>query len=57
MIRVAAVAPGSIGAELGLEPGTELLAINGRELDDFLDWEFLSAEEAFSLHVRRPGGE
>lgn len=57
MIRVAAVAPGSIGAELGLEPGTELLAINGRELADFLDWEFLSAEEAFSLHVRRPGGE
>jgi putative radical SAM enzyme (TIGR03279 family) len=57
MIRVTAVEPGTIGAELGLEPGTELLSVNGRELDDFLDWEYLTAEESFILHVRQPGGE
>ena len=51
MIRVTAVEPGTIGAELGLEPGTELLSVNGRELEDFLDWEFLTAEEA--LHPPR----
>ena len=57
MIRVTAVEPGTIGAELGLEPGSELLSVNGRELDDFLDWEYLTAEENFILHVRQPGGE
>jgi len=57
MIKVVAVQPHSIGKELGLEPGTELLAVNGRELEDFLDWEFLTADEAFVLHVRRPDGE
>jgi putative radical SAM enzyme (TIGR03279 family) len=36
--------------------GTELLQVNGRELEDFLDWEFLSAEERFLLHVRQPDG-
>jgi putative radical SAM enzyme (TIGR03279 family) len=57
MIRVTAVEPGTIGAELGLEPGSELLSVNGRELDDFLDWEYLTAEESFILHVRQPDGE
>jgi putative radical SAM enzyme (TIGR03279 family) len=57
MIRVTAVAPGSLAAELGLREGTELLSVDGRELDDFLDWEFLSAEEQFLLHVRHPDGE
>jgi putative radical SAM enzyme (TIGR03279 family) len=57
MIKVTAVRPGSIGDELGLTPGTELLAVNGRELEDFLDWEFLTADEEFALHVRRPDGQ
>jgi putative radical SAM enzyme (TIGR03279 family) len=37
--------------------GTELLAVDGRELEDFLDWEFLTAEERFLLHVRQPDGQ
>src|SRR3954452_19215144 len=57
MIRVTAVHPDSIAAELGLREGTELLSVNGRELDDFLDWEFLTAEEELLLHVRQPDGE
>ena len=52
-----AVAPGTLGAELGLSPGTELLAIDERPLEDFLDWEFLTADERFVLRVRLPGGE
>jgi putative radical SAM enzyme (TIGR03279 family) len=51
------VAPDSIGAELGLLPGTDLLKVNDRPLQDFLDWEFLTADEAFVLHARFPGGE
>lgn len=57
MIRVTAVHPGSVAAELGLCEGTELLSVNGQELDDFLDWEFLTAEEQILLHVRQPDGE
>lgn len=57
MIRVQAVAPDSLGAALGLVPGTELLTINGRPLEDFLDWEFLTADDAFLLHARHPDGQ
>jgi putative radical SAM enzyme (TIGR03279 family) len=51
------VAPDSIGAELGLLPGTELLAVNGRALEDFLDWEFLSADDRLLLRARLPNGD
>ena len=57
MIRVTAVEPESIAEELGLRAGTELVSVNGRELEDFLDWEFLTAEEEMLLHVRQPDGE
>jgi putative radical SAM enzyme (TIGR03279 family) len=57
MIRVSGVYPESIAAELGLREGTELISVNGRELADFLDWEFLTADEEFLLHIRQPDGE
>lgn len=57
MIRVQAVHPTSLGAELGLRPGYELLEVNGRELSDFLDWEFLTADEHFVLLAKSPDGE
>src|SRR5207244_8146762 len=47
----------SIGGELGLVPGTELVAVNGRPLEDFLDWEFLTADERFLLAARLPTGQ
>jgi len=56
MLRVAAVAPSSICDELGLKPGDELLSIGGRELVDFLDWEFLAADETFLLKTRTAAG-
>jgi putative radical SAM enzyme (TIGR03279 family) len=57
VIRVQAVAPDSLGAALGLIPGAELLAVNDRALEDFLDWEFLTADDAFVLRARLPAGE
>ena len=38
-------------------PGTVLLAVDGRPLKDFLDWEFLTADDVFVLDVRLPSGE
>ena len=57
MIRVQAVAPDSLGAALQLIPGTELLTVNGKDLEDFLDWEFMSADDQFVLRARLPSGE
>src|SRR5919204_1565948 len=57
MVRVSRVHSGSIAAELGIEPGTELQTVNGRELADFLDWEFLTADDALVIEARLPSGE
>ena len=55
-VRVLRVAPDSIASELGVVPGTELLAVDGREIGDFLDWEFLTSEDAFVVAARAPDG-
>src|SRR5688572_5713878 len=57
MVRVSRVHPDSIAAELGIEPGTELRAVNGRELLDFLDWEFLTADDELVIDARLPNGD
>jgi putative radical SAM enzyme (TIGR03279 family) len=57
MVRVSRVHPDSIAAELGIEPGTELRSVNGREVADFLDWEFLTADDDLVIEARLPSGE
>ena len=57
MVKVARVHPGSIAEELGITPGTELHSVNGRALDDFLDWEFLTAVDALEIDATLAGGE
>ncbi len=56
MVRVAAVEDGLLGAALGIVRGTELRAVNGRAIEDFLDWEFLTADDEFTVDVRQPDG-
>jgi putative radical SAM enzyme (TIGR03279 family) len=57
MVRVKGVEDGGIGHELGIVPGTELLSVNGREIADFLDWEFLTADDELLIEARLPDGE
>ena len=57
MVRVSRVHPDSIAAELGIEPGTELRSVNGREIADFLDWEFLTADDELVIEARLPSGD
>ncbi|MGQ0765143.1 MAG: DUF512 domain-containing protein [Gemmatimonadota bacterium] len=57
MVRVASVRPGGIAAELDIVPGTEITSVNGREIGDFLDWEFLSADDQIAVAARLPDGE
>src|SRR4249920_674522 len=57
MVRVKGVEDGSIAEEMGVVKGTELLSVNGRELADFLDWEFLTAEDELVIEAKLPNGE
>lgn len=57
MVRVKSVVEGSIAQELGIAAGTELVSVNGRELADFLDWEFLAADDELVIEAREPNGE
>jgi putative radical SAM enzyme (TIGR03279 family) len=57
MVKVSRIDKNSIAAALGIQPGTELLTVNGRPLADFLDWEFLTADEELAIEARQPDGE
>ena len=57
MVRVARVAPDSIAQELEIVAGTEIISVNGREIEDFLDWEFMTADDELEIAVRLPSGE
>ena len=57
MVKVSRIDENSIAAALGIKPGTELITVNGRPLTDFLDWEFLTADEELAIEAREPDGE
>src|SRR5687768_8487142 len=57
MIKVARVLADSIAEQVGIVPGTELRTVNGRKLSDFLDWEFLTADDELLIEAALPGGE
>lgn len=57
MIKVARVLPDSIAEQVGLTAGAELRTVNGRKLSDFLDWEFLTADDELLIEAALPGGE
>jgi putative radical SAM enzyme (TIGR03279 family) len=54
---ISSVAPGSVGAAIGLRAGDVLLEINGHPLRDVLDVQFYAADEALELVVRRGAQE
>jgi putative radical SAM enzyme (TIGR03279 family) len=53
---VTSVEPGSIGDELGIQPGDRLLSINGIRPRDLIDFQVLSGEEELSLEIQDPDG-
>ena len=50
------VEPGSIGEELGFEPGDQLLSINGVRPRDLIDYRYLCVDEELHLEVRDASG-
>lgn len=57
MIRVVAVEPDSIGQELEIEAGDELLAVNGMAVRDLVDFQVSERLEELELEVRKADGE
>ncbi len=47
----------SIAEEMQLEPGDELVSINGSPVQDILDYHFLSEDEYLEILIRRKDGE
>lgn len=56
-MRIRDIEPKSIAAELGLSAGDELVSINRRLINDYLDLRFQSAGEQLELLVRKSTGE
>lgn len=56
MIRVAEVRSGSIGADLDIQVGSRLLRLNGEDLRDALDLQYLEAAAFVELEVEAPSG-
>lgn len=55
--KITAVAPGSIGEELELEPGDVLLTIDGEEIEDIFDYDYMTDSESFVMTVQKKNGE
>ncbi|HUG14012.1 MAG TPA: DUF512 domain-containing protein [Thermomicrobiales bacterium] len=49
------VAPGSLGAEIGIEPGDRVTRVNGKPLRDILDFQFYASVEEVILEIEREG--
>ena len=57
MVKITQVEPGSPAAKNGIRAGDELLRINGKEIDDVLDYRFRLTARTASLLLRRDGRE
>ena len=55
--KISRVKEGSIAWELELQPGDELLSINGQPIEDVFDYHYLVNDEYIELLVQKPNGE
>lgn len=54
---VAAVNEGSIAEEMEITRGDRVLAVNGQDLTDIIDFQYQTAEEEFTLLIEKDDGE
>lgn len=54
---IADILENSIAEELELEAGDEVVAINGYEINDLIDFNYHTADEEFTMLVRKKSGE
>jgi putative radical SAM enzyme (TIGR03279 family) len=57
-VVVSAVDPFALGDEIGLKPGDRIIKVNGRNIHDFLDFQFhTGSEDSVRLDVIKASGE
>lgn len=55
--KIDRVEQGGIAEEMGIEPGDELISINGQEIRDIFDYQFLIRDEEITALICKPDGE
>ena len=51
------VQPGSIAEEMEIEAGDRLLAINGEDVEDIFDYQYMIQDEYVEVTISKPSGE
>ena len=54
---ISGIRPGSIAEELEIRPGDRLISINGQEIADIFDYDFLCEDEELTILIRTSSGE
>ncbi len=57
MPKIGKVHSGSLAEELELEPGDDLVSVNGQAIHDIVDLQFALACEEMEIEVKKPDGE
>lgn len=55
--RIEKVREDGIAKELGIAPGDVLLSVNGQEVEDIFDYQYLINDEEITVLIRKPDGE
>ena len=54
MVCITGVLRGSAAEEAGIGAGDQLITMNGREIRDLIDYQYLQAQEILELHIAKP---
>jgi len=57
MLEIITVEPATIAEELGIQPGDQLLAVNGEPVNDLLDYLLEEPAESLHLAIKRADGD
>ena len=57
LAKIESVDDDSIAQKCGIVAGDRIVSVNGQQLRDFLDWQWLSSEQSIELKILREGAE
>lgn len=57
MAKIKKIKKGSIASKIGLEAGDEIISINDKKIDDYIDYQYETAEPFFTLKIKKSYGE
>ena len=57
MTKITYVEPGSIAEEAGIEAGDFLVALNGKKVNDILEYKFITADTDYEVTIKKADGE